>query len=262
MASKLPTLFLAHGSPINAIRDNDFTRALRSLGQELPRPKAILIVSAHWRTRTTRVLTVAEPKTIYDFSGFPKELSQISYPAKGAPQVALRVAALLTPFGVEDDESWGLDHGVWSVLRHMYPAADIPVVPLSINQRLPLDGHLAVAKALRPLREEGILIVGSGNITHNLGDIDWDESAEPQKWARSFDDRMTKALIERDEGFLLKREIGEFASLWTHALPTSEHYVPLLYAYGASDAADQVSFPFVGMQHGTLSMRSVQFGAK
>ncbi len=260
MTSKLPTLFLAHGSPVNAIRDNDFTRALGRLGQSLPRPKAILIVSAHWRSRTTRVLTLQEPKTIYDFSGFPKELSEIVYAAKGSPQLALRVAALLTPFGVEDDESWGLDHGVWSVLRHMYPAADIPVVPLSINQRLQLEGHLAVAQALRPLRAEGILIIGSGNITHNLGDIDWDEAAKPQKWAQTFDERMAKAIVERDTKFLLKGVGPDYASLWQRALPTAEHYIPLLYAYGASDEGEQVSFPYVGMQHGTLSMRCVRFG--
>ncbi|MBM4253226.1 MAG: 4,5-DOPA dioxygenase extradiol [Deltaproteobacteria bacterium] len=262
MASKLPTLFLAHGSPVNALADNEFTRALKRLGDELPRPKAVLIVSAHWRSRTTKVLTIGEPKTIYDFSGFPKELSEIVYPAKGAASVALRVATLLTPFGAEDDESWGLDHGVWSVLRHMYPAADVPVVPLSINQRLHLDGHLAVASALRPLREEGVLIIGSGNITHNLGDIDWDENAAAQKWATSFDARMAKALVARDEDFLLKRQIGDYASLWSRALPTAEHYIPLVYAYGASDPSDQVIFPYEGMQHGTLSMRCVQFGVK
>ena len=260
MATKQPTLFLAHGSPMNAIQDNDFTRAIRQLGQTLERPRAILIISAHWRTRGSKVLNVTEPRTIHDFSGFPQSLSEINYPAKGATQLALRVATLLTPFGVEEDTSWGFDHGVWSVLRHLYPQADVPILPLSINQRMTLDGHFAIARALSPLRDDGVLIVGSGNITHNLGDLDWNENAEPQKWTLQFDDRMKRAVLERDTEFLLKRREPEYAALWSHALPTSEHYVPLLYAYGASDAADPVTFPYTGIQHGTLSMRCVQFG--
>jgi 4,5-DOPA dioxygenase extradiol len=260
MQHKMPTLFIAHGSPMNAIQRNAFTDAIGGLGRTLPRPSAVLVISAHWRTTGTRVLNAAWPETIHDFSGFPEELFRVRYPAPGSPATANRIVKLLEQFGVKDDPEWGLDHGTWSVLRHIYPGADIPTVQLSLNRRLDLAGHLALAQMLAPLRDEGVLILGSGNITHNLGEVDFNEDAKPVLWAEQFDQRMALAIEHRDVDFLLRRSDPDWAALWRRALPTSEHYIPFLYAFGASDESDLISFPYQGIQNGTLSMRCVQFG--
>jgi 4,5-DOPA dioxygenase extradiol len=260
MYQKMPTLFIAHGSPMNAIEQNSFTKALTHLNQKLPRPKAILVISAHWRTPGTRVLNTAFPKTIHDFGGFPPALYEVQYKAPGAPDIAARVAQLLSKYNVQEDSQWGFDHGTWSVIRHIFPAAEIPVLQLSIDKRLDLEGHANLARDLVPLRNEGVLILGSGNITHNLGEVDFNEGAKPPLWAIEFDQLISVAIQHRDRDFLVRRSHQETAALWRRALPTYEHYIPLLYAYGASESDDFISFPYEGFQNGTLSMRCVQFG--
>lgn len=256
---RLPAVFLGHGSPMNAVSDNDFTRFLSGFGKELPRPRAILAVSAHWVTDGTKVEKAERPETIHDFYGFPEELFRIQYPAPGSPADADEIARLLTEHEAATDGSWGLDHGTWSVLRHMYPAADIPVLQLSLNANLPLRDHYELAKDLRPLREKGLLIVGSGNITHNLRRLDPRPGAPPMDWAVEFDAMIAKALEERDLPALLAEE-PEKHSLWRTAHPTLEHYLPLLYTLGVSDENETPAFPHEEMQLASLSMRAVRFG--
>lgn len=259
MMTRQPTLFVGHGSPMNALLQNSYTQALGNLGKRLPQPTAILAVSAHWETEGTRLLQNEKPKTIHDFYGFPKELHEVQYPAAGAPQVASRAKELLAPFAPQLDDSWGLDHGTWSVLLHMYPNANIPVTQLSLNRNLSFQEHLKQASLLRPLRDEGVLIVGSGNITHNLRAINWDMEAAPFDWAVEFDEMMKEALINRDLNKILPNS-REHHALWGKVLPTLEHYLPLLYALGASEENEVPSFPYEGIQLGSLSMRSVMFG--
>lgn len=257
-ALKMPTIFLGHGSPMNAIEKNSFTDFLSTIPKNLPTPKAILAVSAHWETIGTKVLKLQHPKTIHDFGGFPQALFQVQYPAQGSFGVADRVIELTRQHHVESDISWGLDHGTWSVLKHMYPLANIPVLQLSLNRNISFTQHLELAKELKPLRDEGVLILGSGNITHNLRRVVWEENAKPVDWAQDFDQRIKRALIERDEHFLLKKD-GQHHALWNLAHPSLEHYIPLIYAYGASDKNDHPNFIFEGMQMASLSMRSVLF---
>jgi 4,5-DOPA dioxygenase extradiol len=255
---RMPTVFVGHGSPMNAVQKNSFTDFLKDFPRDLPKPKAILVVSAHWETRGTKVLKIEVPKTIHDFGGFPEALYQIQYPAHGDPALADRITKLSSLHQIETDGSWGLDHGTWSVLKHMYPLADIPVLQLSLNQNMTFAEHLAIAGQLKPLRDEGVLILGSGNVTHNLRRVVWDENARPVDWAVEFDGLVKEAILKRDDQFLLGKET-KHKDLWTVAHPSVEHYLPLLYAYGASDAKDQVKFAFEGMQLGTLSMRSMIF---
>lgn len=259
-ASKMPVLFLGHGSPMNALAHNQFTADLRSLGESLPKPKAILAVSAHWLTSGTRVEKAEQPKTIHDFYGFPEALYKIEYPAKGSPETADRVLEVMRAHDAIADAEWGLDHGTWSVLRHMYPKAEIPVLQLSINRNLNLRQHLELAKDLKSLRDQGVLIVGSGNVTHNLYQIDWDPSAAPFDWAQEYDELIKSSLLSRNMSELLA-EKPENHSLWKMAHPSIDHYIPLLYTLGASDEAEPVSFPHEGIQHGSLSMRAVKIGA-
>lgn len=258
--SAMPTLFIGHGSPMNALGGNAFAAALNRLGEALPRPEAILLVSAHWRTRGTQVLNHNEPKMIYDMSGFPKELYEIVYPAKGHAGVSARVSELIAPLGGAETLDWGFDHGAWAVLCHLFPKADVPVVMLSLDKKARTEDHFRVAEALKPLRNEGVLIVGSGNVTHNLGDMDWDGNGKPFAWAEQFDGIVKKALDARDLPTLLSFK-GVPEKLHRHALPTLEHYHPLIYALGASNDDDRVSYPYEEMQNGSLSMRSVLFGS-
>ena len=255
---RMPTVFVGHGSPMNAVQKNSFTDFLSVFPEDLPKPKAILVVSAHWETRGTKVLKVEVPKTIHDFGGFPEALYQIQYPAHGDLALADRITKLSSLHHIEADGNWGLDHGTWSVLKHMYPLADIPVLQLSLNQNMTFSDHLALAEQLRPLRDEGVLILGSGNVTHNLRKVVWDENAKPVDWAAEFDGLVKAALINRDNQFLLGFDL-KHKDLWNVAHPSLEHYLPLLYAYGASDSKDNVKFVFEGMQMGSLSMRSMIF---
>lgn len=243
---------------MNALGGNAYAASLGQLGQALPRPKAIVSVSAHWVTQGTEVLKVGHPKTIHDFYGFPPELYQMEYPAPGAPELADRITGLLTDFQATGTEEWGLDHGTWAVLKHVYPAADVPVLQVSLSAALPLPQHVKVGEALAPLRDEGVLILGSGNITHNLRDVDRSPNPQPKGWAVEFDQLIGRAVLDRDlEALTNPAKFG--AKLWQHAHPSLEHFVPLLYAVGAG-GSDAVTFPYEEMQAGTLSMRSVRYG--
>lgn len=258
MSPRMPTLFLAHGSPMNALGGNALAQALNDLGRALPRPRAILMISAHWRTRGTQVLKVDQPDMIYDMSGFPKELYEIQYPAPGHAEVSDEVQSLIAPLGGSVTADWGFDHGAWSVLVHLYPKCDVPVVMLSLDKKARMEDHHKVARALAPLRDQGVLITGSGNITHNLGALDWEGNGPPMDWAVEFDALIKDGLERRDLGRLLHFE-GVPDGLQRQNLPTFEHYHPLIYALGASNDQDKVSYPFHEMQNGSLSMRTVLF---
>jgi 4,5-DOPA dioxygenase extradiol len=252
----MPVLFVGHGSPLNAIADNAFTQALGKLGEKIPRPKAICVLSAHWVTAGTEVLVSAQPETIHDFYGFPAALYQIQYPAPGAPVEAEEAAAAHAWRPATD---WGFDHGTWSVLRHLYPAADVPVFQVSLDQRIGMREHLAIGKQLGELRERGVLIVGSGNIVHNLRRIDFQADARPYEWAVEFDARVERAVEARDvEALTAFGAWGE--AVWRAAHPTLEHYLPLLYCLGAASPSDEVRFPHEGIEHGSISMRMVLLG--
>lgn len=256
MKKRMPTLFAGHGSPMNAIADNAYTRTMAALGARLPRPDAILVISAHWQTRGAAATASDAPPTIHDFGGFPEALYRVSYPAPGSPALAARAAELV---GAAPTLEWGLDHGAWSVLRHLYPDASIPVVQLGLEHGLTPREHLERGARLRPLRDEGVLILGSGNLVHNLRRIDFDDGAEPFDWAVEFDAWTKEKLAARDFAALA----GDLSAVPSGrlAVPTREHYDPVLYAAGASDADDAVRFEFDEIQNGSIAMRSVSFGA-
>lgn len=262
MQGPAPALFIGHGSPMNALQDNRFTRALHQWGETLGRPKAILMVSAHWLTdRDTRVSTTAQPELIYDFGGFPAPLYEVQYPAPGAPAVAQRAAGRLAPRIAGQDPGRGLDHGAWTVLKHLYPAADVPVFQLSVD--ITRDGafHVAMGRALAALRGEGVMIVGSGNVVHNLRILDdtlgeADRASAP--WAQGFDDAV-KAAMDAGDANALARWEGLSAGART-AVPFPDHYYPMLYALGAAQAGEKPRHVFEGFHEGTLSMRCVQWG--
>lgn len=246
---------------MNAIAQNSYTQALHQLGRRLPVPKAILVVSAHWQSDRTLLQSSAQPETIHDFYGFPKQLFDVRYPARGAPAIAARTRALFAPEDrVELTEDWGLDHGAWSVLRHLYPNADIPVFQMSLSTHLTFDGHLARAAQLKALRDEGVLILGSGNLVHNLRVLDWQNEDKGFDWAAEFDHWVAKALTARDLP-ALTRFAGLSEVQVRQAHPTLEHYAPILYTMGVLDPADEVQFPYEGLQNGSISMRSVLIGA-
>jgi len=258
--SRLPVLFVGHGNPMNAIEDNAWSRAFRDLARALPRPKAILAVSAHWYVAGTLATASERPETIHDFGGFPDALYRIEYPAPGDPALARRTVKLLEGRRAALDAEWGLDHGTWSVLVHLRPAADVPVVQLSIDGRLPAAEHLAIGRALAPLRDEGVLVLGSGNVVHNLrhafGAWHRGEAATPD-WARAFDDEVAAAIARHDGEALVRLLDTERGRL---AAPTPDHYLPLLYVAGASDPADPVRFPIEGFDMSSLSMRAALLG--
>ncbi|MGZ3743713.1 MAG: 4,5-DOPA-extradiol-dioxygenase [Pseudobdellovibrionaceae bacterium] len=253
-SGKMPVVFVGHGSPMNAIEKNQFGKELAALGSNLPSPKAILVISAHWQTTGSQVVEVDKPQTIHDFYGFPEKLFQVQYPAPGAPELAKRIQTLCP--NVQLTQKWGLDHGAWSVLIHLFPKADIPVLQLSMNKQFTPQEHFAFAQNLKALREEGVLILGSGNIVHNLRMIKWEESAEVYPWALNFDQNIKKSLEERDIPKIL-----DYEKIWPAdaalSVPTSEHYLPLIYTLAVSDEEDQLSFPIERYEMGSLSMRSV-----
>ena len=262
LQGRAPALFIGHGSPMNAIRDNAFTRSLVQWGQALGRPKAVLMVSAHWLTEgDTRVSTTATPALIYDFGGFPQALYQVRYAPPGAPQVARQAGTRLAPRVAGQDGQRGLDHGAWTVLRHLYPAADVPVFQLSIDITRPGAHHLAIGRALAALRDEGVLVIGSGNVVHNLQLTDNRQADGPRAstdWAQRFDDAVLQAVQAGDMAALARWEgLSDGAAL---AVPFPDHYVPLLYAAGAALTGEPVRQVFAGFQSGTLSMRCMQFG--
>jgi 4,5-DOPA dioxygenase extradiol len=254
----LPALFIGHGSPMNALGNGAYAKYLGELGRDLPRPRGILMVSAHWLTLQSEVLDVPVPATIHDFFGFPSELYQIQYPAPIATRVVSRVTELLGP-SVVRSKSWGFDHGTWAVLRFMYPEANIPVSQLSLNKNLSLREHYEIGVRLRALRQEGVLVVGSGNIVHNLRDLSWDSQASPFPWAVEFDRVIAKALKHRNLDTLLEfKDID--VEVVRRAVPSTEHFAPLVYALGVSEAGDGVTFPFTAIQNGSVAMRAVRFG--
>ncbi|MBN8948040.1 MAG: 4,5-DOPA dioxygenase extradiol [Rhodanobacter sp.] len=258
-STRLPTIFFGHGNPMNALQDNDWSRGWAALGRRLPRPRAVLSVSAHWYVPATLLTTMARPRTIHDFGGFPRELFEVQYPAPGDLDLVRRVRELLQPLDVGEDRSWGLDHGTWSVLRHVYPDADVPVVQLSIDESQPPALHYGLGRLLRPLRDEGILLIGSGDVVHNLHAYAWGRHpAEPFDWALRFEAKARELMLQGDHHALVDYEaLGRDAEL---SIPTPDHYLPLLYVLGASDAGDAVTFPVEGMDGGSISMLSVQFG--
>jgi 4,5-DOPA dioxygenase extradiol len=259
MARILPAIFFGHGNPMNAVASNGYTEAWRRIGQETPRPKAILSISAHWFVPETGVTISTAPKTIHDFGGFPSELYQVQYPARGDAALARRVQKLLSPLEVELDNSWGLDHGTWSVLRHVYPAADIPVVQLSIDETKPASFHFEVGKKLAPLRDEGVLIVGSGNLVHNLHTYAWGKyPRDPYDWAVRFETAAKEMIFGGDLKPLVNYEtLGKDAAL---SIPTPDHYLPLLYVLATGQQGELIRFPVEGVDGGSISMLSVQIG--
>lgn len=257
-SQRMPVLFMGHGSPMNAIEDNRWSRAMISVGTNLPTPRAIVCISAHWYVSGTFVTANAEPKTIHDFGGFPQALFEVQYPAPGDVTLAQRITTLLTTERAAPRDDWGLDHGTWSVLKHLRPKADVPVVQLSIHRGLTASAHVALGRALAPLREEGVLILGSGNITHNLRHAFSHRSeSTPPTWATSFDADITRALEQHDESFLV-RALDSDQGRMSH--PSPDHYLPLLYAFGAATNADAVTSLITGFDWSSLSMRSVRWG--
>ncbi len=255
---RMPVLFVGHGSPMNALEQNIYTRSWKDLGEKLPRPSAILSISAHWITEGTFVHVEAKPKIIHDFYGFPKELYALTYPCPGAPEVASATQEILTPTIVLPDSQWGIDHGTWVVLHHMFPNADIPVFQMSIDVSRSHEQHYELGRLLMPLREKGVLIMGSGNLVHNLGRIDFNEEAVPFDWALEFDTQAKNLLQDGDHRALINYEnLGQSAAI---SIPTPDHYWPLLYALGLQEKNESLTFPVEGISHGSISMRAIKIG--
>ncbi len=259
-SSLMPTLFIGHGSPMNIIAHNAFTQHLHKLREVLPTPKKILVVSAHWTTRGVEIQSTPKPQTIYDFYGFPPALYMLKYPATGAPELAVNIQKNINPTSSKLNETSGYDHGTWSILHHLYPKADIPVLQLSLNENWSnLKEHLSLAAQLKRWRSEGVLIIGSGNIVHNLRMIDRSPQAQVTDWALEFDLAIKKAILARDISQLTMNGSLKLSD-WSRAHPTLEHFLPLLYTIGATDSQEKISFPFEGFELGSLSMRSVLIG--
>ncbi|UOO75885.1 4,5-DOPA dioxygenase extradiol [Neisseria sp. Dent CA1/247] len=260
--NKTPALFLGHGSPMNVIEaDNPFTQGFKQIAAQFPKPRAILMVSAHWYGDALQVSGSAAPAMIYDFYGFPEELNQVQYPASGSPELAAEVQRLLAPEPVSVDMLRGFDHGTWGVLKHLYPEADIPVVQLSLNRNQPAEWHFALAQKLKPLREQGVLVVGSGNIVHNLRTISFAhirQAGAAYEWAETFRRDINQAILNRDNETLIHYlRLGEAAAL---SVPTPEHYLPLLYIMALRDEEDEVKLFNDVIVGGSLSMTSVLLG--
>ena len=254
----MPALFIGHGSPMNALDNTIWSRAWQQIGADLPRPRSILAISAHWMTPGVGVTAMAQPETIHDFGGFPDALFEMQYPAPGSPELAQRVHDLLAPLPVMLDQSWGLDHGTWSVLAHMFPAADIPVVQLSLDLAQPNRFHYALGQQLQALREEGVLIIASGNVVHNLRLIQWQQEALPPAWSARIEQRVIDCMESGDHAALIDYPALDPQALL--AIPTPEHYLPLLYIAGLQTENEAVSFPLRGIDLGTISMLSVKVG--
>jgi 4,5-DOPA dioxygenase extradiol len=257
-AERLPAVFIGHGTPFNALNDNRFTRAWSAFGREIPRPRAILAVSAHWYIGATAATAMPRPPTVHDFYGFPPEMYEISYPAPGAPELVSTLQELVAPVWLESDTGqWGLDHGTWSVLVHMFPTADIPVVQLSIDGRQPPAYHLELGKRLAPLRDQGVLVMGSGNIVHNLRLMDRGMVGAGPEWAAQYDQMVQRYIQDGDDTALVEYERQPSAEL---AVPTPDHYLPLLYAVGLRRNDDACEVIVDGLDINCVSMTSVRFG--
>lgn len=254
MSEQMPLIFVGHGSPMVALEDSQITRTWKAIAERIPRPKAILSISAHWYGDKSRIQTAAQPKQIYDMYGFPPELYRLKYEAAGDPELSASVRTLLGD-ELSVDDSWGIDHGTWSVLTHMYPKADVPVVQLSILMREPGETLLEIGRKLKPLREQGCLILGSGNIVHNLRQVEWDRSGGTEA-ADAFDDWVTQRILLQDQEALANYLSHPLAK---YAAPTPDHFIPLLYILGARDKADKVELFNQIRQMGSLSMTSYLF---
>src|SRR3984893_9146297 len=259
MIPRLPALFLGHGNPLNALRVNPWTRAWSALGAALPHARAVLSISAHWYVPATAVTAMAAPRTIHDFGGFPRELFEVRYPAPGDAALAARVQQLLAPLNVLADQSWGLDHGTWSVLRHVYPDARVPVVQLSIDETRPAAFHFELGRRLSPLRQEGVLIVGSGNLLHNLHTYAWGgHQPAPFDWATRFEQTAREMIVAGEYKPLIDYEtLGPDAML---SIPTPDHYLPLLYVLGTRRPGEAITFPIDGVDGGSISMLAALVG--
>lgn len=259
MTNVMPAIFFGHGNPMNALLHNAWTDGWATMGKSILRPKAVLCISAHWYFPGTAVTALPAPRTIHDFGGFPRELYEVQYPAPGSPQLATRIKNLLSPLPVQLDQSWGLDHGTWSVLCHVFPQADIPVVQLSIDETRSPEFHYEVGKRLAPLRDEGVLIIGSGNIVHNLHTYAWGRhEVKPFDWALRFEKLVRELLLKGNDAPLVRYEsLGQDALL---AAPTPDHYLPLIYIIGLRRPVEQVTFPVEGFDGGSISMLTVRIG--
>jgi 4,5-DOPA dioxygenase extradiol len=259
MTDTMPAVFFGHGNPMNAIMHNAWTDGWTAIGAAIPRPRAILCVSAHWYLPATLVTAMQSPRTIHDFGGFPPALYEVQYPAPGDPELARRVQELLAPVNVELDHHWGLDHGAWSVLCHLFPQADLPVIQLSIDETQPGWFHYELGKRLSPLRDEGVLVIGSGNLVHNLHTYAWGRHMpEPYEWAVRFEKQAREFLLAGEHAPLVEYEmLGRDAML---SAPTPDHYLPLLYIMGIRREGEPVSFPVEGVDGGSISMLTVKFG--
>lgn len=258
MMNKMPILFIGHGSPMNALETNEFNTAWKQQAKNIPTPQAILCISAHWCTEGTRITSHTEPYTIHDFYGFPKELNELIYSAPGNLHLAKQIQDKLGKEHLQLDETWGLDHGTWSLLVHMYPEADIPVLQLSLDLNKSPEEHYQFAKKLAYLREQNIVILGSGNIVHNLHNIDPERDRTPFTWAEGFDSKVKRLIIEHNHTALLHHK-----DFWQEAylsIPTNEHYLPLLYILSLQEKGETLTFFTEKIVHGSISMRSVRIG--
>lgn len=259
--TKMPILFLGHGNPMNAIQENEFVFGFRNIVKEIPKPKAIICISAHWETRGTCVTAMQNPKTIHDFGGFPKELYEIQYPAKGSPELAYEIKNTIKKTNVNLDEKWGIDHGAWSVIKHLYPLADIPLVQLSLDYNKTPDYHYDLAKELEIFRKQEILIIGSGNMVHNLRNLAWnnfDTDNYAYDWAKEASEKMKKFILNDDHQSLINYKAhGKAFEL---AIPTPEHYLPLLYILALKQKNEEIQLFNDKAVAGSLTMTSVKIG--
>lgn len=261
-SDEMPVLFLGHGSPMNAIEENEFVRGFRQVGTSIPKPSAIICISAHWETKGTYVTAMDHPKTIHDFGGFPKELFEVEYPAPGDPGLARETKELVKKTQVGLDEKWGLDHGAWSVIKHLYPKADVPIIQMSIDYTQPAQYHYDLARELSSLRKKGVLIIGSGNMVHNLGMLAWDRLQDSEygyDWALEASTKMKQYILNGDFKPLLNfRNQGRAFDL---AIPTPEHYLPLIYALGLKGEKEKISLFNDKALAGSLTMTSLKIDA-
>ncbi len=255
-ATLMPVFFIGHGSPMNALESNEFTAGWQSAGASIPTPGAILCISAHWETRSTQVTAMPKPRTIHDFSGFPDALYQVQYPAPGSPQVALETREQLLPFLAEPDHNWGLDHGCWSVLKHMFPNADIPVIQLSLDHTLSPEGHYNLAKQLAGLRRRGVLVMGSGNIVHNLRTINWHNPAGGHEWALEANEKIKNLILGNDHRSLISYHT--LGAEIQRSVPTPEHFLPLLYALALREEHESITLFNDHLVYGSISMTSIK----
>jgi 4,5-DOPA dioxygenase extradiol len=258
--SKMPVLFLGHGSPMNAIEENEFVMGFRNIAKEIPKPNAILCVSAHWETKGTFVTAMEKPTTIHDFGGFPKELFAVQYPASGSPDLAKETKSIVTKTEVGLDDKWGLDHGAWSVIKHLYPKADVPVIQMSLDYSQTPQYHYEIAQQIKSLREKGVLVIGSGNMVHNLGLVAWKQLNENFgfDWAIEANDKMKKFILDGNHKELINfRSQGKAFDL---AIPTPEHYLPLLYSLALQDKNEEVKLFNDKAVAGALTMTSLKIG--